>query len=57
MDMAELQDLIVDDRLRGVFRVNRRVFTDPKILELEQREVIDRSWLYAGHEIGDRQAG
>jgi p-cumate 2,3-dioxygenase subunit alpha len=50
MDMAELQDLIVDDRLRGVFRVNRRVFTDPEILELERCEVFDRSWLYAGHE-------
>ena len=34
MDMAEMQDLIVDDRVRGTFRVNRRVFTDPEILEL-----------------------
>ena len=50
MDMAEMQDLIVDDRVRGTFRVNRRVFTDPEILELERREVFDRSWLYAGHE-------
>src|SRR6516162_1450435 len=50
MDMAETQDLIVDDRVRGVFRVNRRVFADPEILELERREVFDRSWLYAGHE-------
>jgi NAD(P)-dependent dehydrogenase (short-subunit alcohol dehydrogenase family) len=31
----------VDDRTRGIFRVNRRVFTDPEILELER---------YAGHE-------
>jgi hypothetical protein len=29
MDMAEMQDLIINDRARGVFRVNRRVFTDP----------------------------
>jgi len=50
MDMAEMRDLIVDDRARGVFRVNRRVFTDPEILEQERREVFDRSWLYAGHE-------
>jgi hypothetical protein len=33
MDMTEAQDLIVDDRARGIFRVNRRVFTDPKVLE------------------------
>ncbi len=50
MDIAEMQDLIVDDRLRGVFRVNRRVFTDPEILEQERREIFDRSWLYAGHQ-------
>ena len=50
MDIAELQDLVIDDRERGIFRVNRRVFTDPEILEQERREVFDRSWLYAGHE-------
>ena len=31
MDIAELQDLVIDDRERGIFRVNRRVFTDPEI--------------------------
>ena len=50
MDLAEMQDLIVDDRARGIFRVNRRVFTDPEILEQERAELFDRSWLYAGHE-------
>ena len=38
MAMAAIRDLIVDDRLRGIFRVNRRVFTDPEILEHERRE-------------------
>src|SRR5258708_18199417 len=50
MDAAQAQDLIVDDRARGVVRVNRRAYTDPAILEYERREVFDRSWLYAGHE-------
>jgi p-cumate 2,3-dioxygenase alpha subunit len=50
MDKAEIEDLVVDDRTHGIFRVNRRVFTDPRILEQERREVFDRSWLYAGHE-------
>ena len=55
MDISEMHDLITDDRERGIFRVNRRAFTDPEILERERREVFDRSWLYAGHEseIGD----
>lgn len=42
-------DLIIDDRINGVFRVNRRAFTEPAVLEVERREVFDRSWLYAGH--------
>src|SRR5215472_17361877 len=50
MNMAKMQNLIVDDRARGVFRVNWRAFTDPEVLEQERREVFDRSWLYAGHE-------
>jgi p-cumate 2,3-dioxygenase subunit alpha len=50
MDSAALADLIIDDRERGIFRVNRRAFTDPGILERERREVFDRCWLYAGHE-------
>jgi hypothetical protein len=41
MNMAKMQNLIVDDRARGVFRVNRRAFTDPEILEQERREVFD----------------
>ena len=43
-------DLVVDDRTRGLFRVDRQVFTDPEILERERREVFGRTWLYAAHE-------
>ena len=50
MNSQGARELIIDDRARGVFRINRRVFTDPDILEFERREVFDRSWLYAGHE-------
>jgi p-cumate 2,3-dioxygenase subunit alpha len=50
MNVAELRPLIQDDRSQGIFRVNRRVFTDPAILEMERREVFDRTWLYAAHE-------
>src|SRR5205823_2941786 len=57
MEIAKMQDLIVDDRARGIFRVNRRAFTDPEILEQERREVFDRSWLYAGHESEIANAG
>src|SRR6059036_3494566 len=49
MDQLLAEDLIIDDRINGIFRVNRRAFTDPAILDAERREVFDRSWLYAGH--------
>lgn len=49
MQAVEPKDFIVDDRENGLFRVNRRVFTDAEILENERREIFDRTWLYAGH--------
>src|SRR5258708_7279797 len=49
MERSETRDFIVDDRNNGLFRVNRRVFTEPEVLERERREIFDRTWLYAGH--------
>lgn len=49
MEHAELCNLVVDNRLDGLFRINRRVFTDPSLLELERRRIFEQSWLYAGH--------
>jgi p-cumate 2,3-dioxygenase alpha subunit len=49
MDDLALEHLVIDNRTDGLFRVNRRVFTDPAILELEQQRVFERSWIYAGH--------
>ena len=45
MEQLYGEDLIIDDRVNGIFRVNRRAFTDPAIFEIEKREVFDRSWL------------
>ena len=41
---------IVDDRDRGVFRVNRRVFVDDDVFATERRQIFGRCWLYAAHE-------
>ena len=45
-----LSNLIRDDAESGVFRVNRRAFTDEDIFDLEQRHIFERCWLYAAHE-------
>jgi p-cumate 2,3-dioxygenase subunit alpha len=50
MDNGSSAELIVDNRKDGLFRVNRRSFTDPQILGLERERVFDRCWIYAGHE-------
>lgn len=41
--------LIHEDAEKGIFRVNRRAFTDPDVFALEQRRIFERCWLYAAH--------
>ncbi|HTW86923.1 MAG TPA: aromatic ring-hydroxylating dioxygenase subunit alpha [Candidatus Binataceae bacterium] len=48
---------IVDDEKAGLFRVNRRAFTDPGCLEEERRRIFDKCWIYAGHESEVPHAG
>ena len=48
---------IIDDEAAGLFRVNRRVFTDPECLEQERRRLFDKCWIYAGHESEVPHAG
>ena len=44
---AEMFDnLIIDDVETATFKVNRRVFTDAEILEVERKKVFDQCWLY-----------
>ncbi len=54
---AGLAGVIVDDRQRGLFKVDRRVFVDPEIFERERKLVFDRCWLYVGHESEIVKAG
>lgn len=42
-------NMVVEDRERHLFRVARRAFTDPTVLEEERRQIFDRCWLYLGH--------
>ena len=45
-----LDGLVIDDADAQLFRVKRSTMTSDEILELEQRRVFDRCWLYIGHE-------
>lgn len=42
---------LVDDRSdKGIFRVARRAFVEPSVLDREQQEIFEKCWLYLGHE-------
>jgi len=44
-------DAYLDERpAEGVIRVDRSIFTDPAIFELEMERIWERSWLYVCHE-------
>src|SRR5947207_1878871 len=49
MGHTALDHLVIDNTDDGLFRVNRRAFTDPGILALEHERVFERCWIYAGH--------
>lgn len=50
MDQDKLENLVIDDAEQHRFLVNRRVFLDEQVLELERKEIFDRTWLYAAHQ-------
>ncbi|MYH10290.1 MAG: Rieske (2Fe-2S) protein [Gemmatimonadales bacterium] len=42
--------MIIDDRDRGVFRVHRSSMTSVDLFEQERARILDRCWVYLGHE-------
>jgi phenylpropionate dioxygenase-like ring-hydroxylating dioxygenase large terminal subunit len=50
MDFATIRRL-VDDRVEdGYFSVNRDIFRDPAIFELEMRHIFEGTWVFLGLE-------
>jgi benzoate/toluate 1,2-dioxygenase alpha subunit len=47
---ANLSGLIDDRAGEGIFRVNRRVFTDPQIFDLEMKHLFESGWVFLGLE-------
>ena len=45
-----LADAVIEDREAGVFRANRRIFTDEEIFELEMKYLFEGNWIYLAHE-------
>src|SRR6476619_5620032 len=45
-----LEAYVVDDPQDGMFTVDRNIFTDPVIFDLEMKYIFEGTWIYLGHE-------
>jgi p-cumate 2,3-dioxygenase alpha subunit len=45
----QLEQLVVDDREGGIFRVHRSAMLSDDVLQSERERIFDRCWLYVGH--------
>jgi phenylpropionate dioxygenase-like ring-hydroxylating dioxygenase large terminal subunit len=50
MTAEELEMHVVDETARGVFTVNRDIYRDPDIFDMEMRYIFERSWVFLGIE-------
>jgi len=41
---------LMDDKEKGIYRADRKVFTDPEIYELEMKYIFEKNWMYLCHE-------
>ncbi len=48
--VRDFQAYIVDHSEEGVFTVDRAIFSDPAIFELEMKYIFEGSWIYLAHE-------
>jgi benzoate/toluate 1,2-dioxygenase alpha subunit len=45
-----LESAVIDDHDAGIYRVDRRIFTDEDIFELEMQHIFEGNWVYLAHE-------
>ncbi|MGK2941126.1 MAG: Rieske 2Fe-2S domain-containing protein [Immundisolibacter sp.] len=50
MTPNELDKLLIDRPQDGLFEVNRRLFTDDELFEMEMKYIFERTWIYLCHE-------
>jgi benzoate/toluate 1,2-dioxygenase alpha subunit len=50
MRVSDLEALIDEREAEGLFRINRKMFTDPSIFDLEMKHIFAESWVYLAHE-------
>ncbi|HIL94023.1 MAG TPA: benzoate 1,2-dioxygenase large subunit, partial [Cycloclasticus sp.] len=44
------EDFLIDDKEKGIYRTDRKVFTDEDIFEMEMKTIFEKNWVYLCHE-------
>jgi benzoate/toluate 1,2-dioxygenase alpha subunit len=47
---TRLEGALVEDDINGIYRVNRGIFTDEDIFELEMKHIFEGNWVYLAHD-------
>lgn len=50
MGASNLEMLVENDESQGLFRVARKAFTQPEVIDAEYEAIFNKCWLYIGHE-------
>ncbi|BCW71995.1 benzoate 1,2-dioxygenase large subunit [Arthrobacter sp. NicSoilB8] len=47
---AQLDEALVEDHEKGIFRAKRSIFTDEDLFELEMKHIFEGNWVYLAHD-------
>ena len=48
--IERLDEWVVEDPANGLYRCDRRIFTDPDLFDLEMQHLFEGNWIYLAHE-------
>ena len=48
--LERLDQAVVEDKERGIYRCRRDIFTDEALFELEMKHIFEGNWVYLAHE-------
>ncbi len=48
--IPNVDDLLIEDKARGDYRLHRSAFTDEALFELEMKHIFEGNWIYLAHE-------
>src|SRR3982074_3372790 len=48
--IERLDEAVVEDPANGLYRCDRKIFSDPELFELEMKHLFEGNWIYLAHE-------